>query len=608
MYFHNAAGRLFWILAEETFILSIHYLGILRHSGQGFIPAGVIRYRERGRSGKPMKSCLHFGFFISMLALAFPLRAAECTAVPGVLTPLAPQQAFLRAYRHELSSPTRLAIDATGSVFIADPQKGEVLVRAHDGRILQHRRGLGRPGAVAVDSANNVYLADLDSGLVSVFDSSWQLSHQFGGTDLQQAGDIAIDDARSRVYISDSKAHTVRIYSTAGERLFEFGGEGDGDGQFQYPSGVFYDAVNDEVLVSDQLGYRVQVFEPDGAYKYCVGGSSANPGGIFQGGRLLASPQGLWADALGRIYVADSFEGQVKVIDRSGRLLASIGSFGQSGGELRIPSDVVLDGFGRLFVASANNARVEMFGIDGFTDPEQYTPALLSIDPDRVRADSSGVLNVLITTPGLRLSDIQNDSIRLNGIPNSSIQTVDVDGDAEPELFAGFDLGAVLATLPPSGTALVRLQAATQTILIDGSASIEIIPADSDQDLDNDGVNDDQDRCPDTAPDALVDATGCALSQYCVCADFSSHGAYVECIAKTSRRFVLDGLMDKKHRNQAIRDAARSACGKGSGHAEKQHHHEYEDDGDARERDHDESGTDDHEQADHTDGKRRHRK
>ena len=84
-------------------------------------------------------------------------------------------------------------------------------------------------------------------------------------------------------------------------------------GQFQYPSGVYYDTVNDEVLVSDQLGYRVQVFEPDGAFKYCIGGSSANPGSFFQGGRLLAAPQGLWADAQGRIYVADRGAGKVHV-------------------------------------------------------------------------------------------------------------------------------------------------------------------------------------------------------------------------------------------------------------------------------------------------------
>jgi DNA-binding beta-propeller fold protein YncE len=510
------------------------------------------------------------------LLSAMPVRAAECTPPPGIVTPPAPQTGFLRAYPYDFSSPVRLAIDAAGSVYVADPQKGEVVVRAVDGRVLEHRRGLGRPGAIAVDAAGSVYLADLDSGQVSVFDADWRPTHQFPGGVILQPGDMAIDDARSRIYISDSAAHAVRVYSFAGERLFEFGAPGSGDGQFQYPSGVYFDAASDEVLVADQFGYRIQVFDQDGVFKYCVGGSSANPGGVFQRGRLLAAPQGLWADAQGRIYVADSFDGQVKVIDRSGVLLGVIGSFGQAGGELRIPADLVVDAFGRLFVASANNARIEMFGLDDYTDPELYTPALLDVDPLRVEADAAGVLNVLFRVPGVRLADVNQGSIRLNGLPPLSLRTVDQDRDAEPELLAGFDLAAVLDNLPGAGTGGLSLQAATRTLAVDGKATIEIVATDIDTDLD--GVTDDLDLCPDTPPGDPVDADGCALAQYCDCADFANHGAYVRCIVQTSRDFVLQGLMDRKQRKLAIRYAAHSDCGKGARHFKRRHYHEAEHD------------------------------
>lgn len=520
---------------------------------------------------------------VLFLLSAMPARAAECIPPPGIITPPAPQPEFLRAYPYDFSSPVRLAIDAAGSVYVTDPQKGEVVVRAVDGRVLEHRRGLGRPGAIAVDAAGSIYLADLDSGLVSVFDADWNPALQFAGGDILQPGDMAIDDARSRIYLSDSAAHAVRVYSFAGEHLFEFGSPGSGDGQFQYPSGVFFDAASDEVLVADQFGYRIQVFDQDGNFKYCVGGSSANPGGVFQRGRLLAAPQGLWADALGRIYVADSFEGQVKVIDRNGVLLGVIGAFGQAGGELRIPADLVVDVFGRLFVASANNARLEVFGLDDYTDPELYTPALLAVDPPRVEADAFGVLHVLFSAPGVRLADISDDSIRLNGLSPVSLQTVDQDRDAEPELLAGFDLAAVLDTLPPSGAGRLNLQAATRTLAVDGTATIEIVATDIDTDLD--GVTDDRDLCPGTAPGDLVDADGCALAQHCDCGDFSKHGAYVRCVVQTSRDFVLQDLMDRQQRKQAIRQAAHSDCGKVARHFKKRRHHEagHDDRGDAYE-------------------------
>jgi len=522
-----------------------------------------------------MKKNLYNLICLALFSLsAMPVRAAECLPPPGISSPPAPQSGFLRAYPYDFSSPVRLAIDAAGSVYITDPQKGEVLVRAADGRVLEHRRGLGRPGAIAVDAAGSVYLADLDSGLISVFDADWRSTHQFDGSKLLQPGDMAIDEARSRIYVSDSAAHAVRVYSFAGDRLFEFGAPGSGDGEFQYPSGVYFDAAGDEVLVADQFGYRVQVFDRDGVFKYCVGGSSANPGGVFQRGRLLASPQGLWSDEQGRIYVADSFEGQVKVIDRNGVLLGVIGSFGQAGGELRIPADLVVDAFGRLFVASANNARIEVFGLDDYTDPELYTPALLAIDPLRVEADAAGVLNVLFSVPGVRLADIDQDSIRLNGLPPSSLRNVDRNRDAEPELLAGFDLAALLDTLPPAGTGGLNLHATTPTLVVDGTATIEIVATDID--TDSDGVTDDRDLCPDTAPDDSVDADGCALAQYCDCADAANHGAYVRCVVQTSRDFVLQGLIDRKQRKQAVRQAAQSDCGKGERHFKKRRDHDHD--------------------------------
>ena len=234
-----------------------------------------------------------------------------------------------------------------------------------------------------------------------------------------------------------------------------------------------------------------------------------------------------------------------------------------------------------------------MFGLDEFSDPELYTPALLAVDPVSVEAESTGVLDVLIRVPGMRLSDINEDSIRLNELAPFSLQTVDVDRDAEPEWLAGFDLAAVLDTLPPAGKAQLNLQAATSNLSVDGAATIEVVATDADRD--RDGVTDERDLCPDTSPGDRVDTVGCALAQYCDCAGFDHHGGYVRCVAQTSRRFVREGFMDKHERKQAIRDAARSDCGKkGAIHARTRHDHEHayhdkrkgHDDGKLNSRDH----------------------
>lgn len=566
-----------------------------------------MRADDRAARVGPMSAFARMLVLPALLMLGEGVRAAECFAPADIIAasaPPAPQATHLRAYRLDFSSPVRLAIGNDGSVYIADAQKGEVVVRAADGRILQHRRDLGRPGAIAVDGAHNVYLADLDSGAVSVFDSSWQRINRFAdGNVILQPGDMAIDEGASRIYVTDTEAHTVRVFSTAGEPLFEFGDRGEGDGQFLYPSGVHFDALAGEVLVADQLGFRVQVFDLDGAYKYCIGGNSASSGSFFQRGRLLSAPQGLWADRLGRIYVADSFEGQVKVIDRAGRKLAGIASFGHQAGALRQPADLVMDGASRLFVASANNARVEMFGIDNFDDPEQYAPALLAVPDTQITPAEDGPFNLSFRVPGYHLSAIDTDSIRINGLVPTSIATTDSDADAIPELSVTLDRTALLGTLPPAGSGAILLQGALPQLAFTATATVDVI-ADTEGDSDGDGIIDRDDACADTAFGEVVDGSGCALNQYCACGDFARHGHYVKCVRKQSRVFLGAGLLGKKQRGQLIRAAARSDC------ATRPHHQH---DGDEQDEDADDAGDDlvqhdqhRHHKAGHAKSNRRH--
>jgi DNA-binding beta-propeller fold protein YncE len=469
---------------------------------------------------------------VSLMSLAPSAHAANC-AIPSPVEALAaPQLSFLRSYPHDFRSPLRLAVDAADSVYVVDPQKGEVVVRAADGRVTDVIRGLGRPGGLALDPAGNFYIADLDSARVTLFDGNWSALNSFDSGVLR-VGDIALDAGRSRLYISDSEGHRIRVFSTAGTWLFDIGSEGEGDAQFLFPSGLFFDAARDELLVSDQFSYRVQLLDADGVFKFCIGGSSANPGSFFQRGRSLLAPQGLSVDSIGRIYVADSFAGQVKVFDRNARLLSNVGAFGQAGGELRIPSDVVIDSAGRLFVASSNNARLEVFGLDAFTDPEAFTPALLALTPTLIDPEQGDALQAIIRAPALRLADIDLASLRLNDVPPLSASLQDSDRDGEVEIVASFEVVALLPTLPSFGSAQLVLSASTPVLPLHAVGRVQIASADADLD----GVADDADACPGTLAGELVDAAGCAVAQVCPCADFNSHGKYVKCVNRAARRF-----------------------------------------------------------------------
>ena len=88
-------------------------------------------------------------------------------------------------------------------------------------------------------------------------------------------------------------------------------------------------------------------------------------------------------------------------------------------------------------------------------------------------------------------------------------------------------------------------------------------------DEDDDDVDDDNDACLETATAQVVDETGCSIPQYCpfqeYCppgSDYKNHGKYVSCVAKTSERFLNEGLITEEEKNAFVSEAAKSISGK----------------------------------------------
>lgn len=397
---------------------------------------------------------MRLGFVLAgFFTLAFPMPGVAVCGGGGVATLPAPAVVPLRGYRAGLQAPARIAADASDNVYITDPERSQVLVRATNGRVIARARDLGNPLSVAVDGNGAVLVGDGVAGSVTAYSADWQPQFVLGqgNGEFTYPNDIAIDVASGNIYVTDSNAHVVKVYGPTGTFLFSFGGLGSGDGQLNYPTGIFVDSTAGEVLVGDQRNYRVQIFDLAGNAVSCFG----------QQGRTAARfnlIQGLWKDGTGRIYVADNYEGRVQVLDGAGNFIAYIGEIGVGRGQMRLPSDLLVDQNNRLFVTSSNNARVEMFGLDTYSDPETFAPAVLQLDPRSLdRAHPPAVVAVYLGVPGYAPEEIVTDSIRVNGLPvnPSPIGTGDFDRDGSSELRAEVDGSALLASLPDGESTVV---------------------------------------------------------------------------------------------------------------------------------------------------------
>jgi len=290
-----------------------------------------------------------------MLFVLMPHAAQASISAPAV--------ASLGAFANPLREPTRVAVDTAGRIYTTDPASGKVSVLDAFGRPLEVHSGYAKPLAIAVDATGNIYLSEEGNGSVSVLDSQWNLLSKFGAGagEFVLPSHIALDPlAANTVYVCDSRANQIKVYAD-GQPAFSFGGLGTGDGQFDFPAGVFA-STDGEVFVVDQNNDRVEVFDRKGAFLRAF--ALKTTGGMSMG--ISGRAQGITGDSQGRLYIADSFQGLIKVFSRDGTFLSTLGGYGDAAGQLRSPAGVAIDALGRLLVASVNNSRVELLGLDSY--------------------------------------------------------------------------------------------------------------------------------------------------------------------------------------------------------------------------------------------------
>ncbi|MBI2998789.1 MAG: NHL repeat-containing protein [Deltaproteobacteria bacterium] len=390
---------------------------------------------------------IFLGLSLSVPTLGF---AQSCRWGSSVEAP--PSSVPLRAYRDFFHAPGRVAVDGSGNVYTTDPRAGQVFIRDQYGRLINVLEGLNLPLGIAVDNAERIYVGEHGKGSVTVFDQQWNRLNVFGQGDGEFLipNDIAVDPQSGWIYVSDSGAHTIRVYAPDGTLLSSFGGPGTGPGQFNFPAGLYMSPLG-ELFVADQTNDRIQVFDRNGNFLRCIGGSAFSFSSKF--GRIL----GLTGDSQGRLYVADAFQGYVQVFDRFGYRLSTIGTFGNGPGQLRTPMGLAIDIHNRLFVASANTGRVEFFGLDSFSDPH-IIPAVVDIQPDTLnRSANRDYITAYIEIRDYSVDQIDPATITANGVPALASRTTigDYDADGIPDLMVKFDAQTMLAALPDGNPIIV---------------------------------------------------------------------------------------------------------------------------------------------------------
>jgi len=317
-----------------------------------------------------------------------------------------------------LADPSAVAFDTAGNLYLADAQNHVIreVLKASGNIVLCAGTGvegyggdgaaataafLDTPTGVAVDTAGNVYIADshnhrirevaATTGIITTIAGSG--THGFAGdgaaataAQLYDPMGVAVDKSFN-VYIADTNNQRIREIAAATGIINTIAGDGEelfsGDGAtataavLDSPTGVAVDASGN-VYIADRHNQRIR--EISGTTINTIAGSgAASFSGSFAGdgaaatAATLAKPSGVSVDANGNIYIADTGNQRIRELGggapgSSGNVIATILGSGQQGFgadttapngiNLNAPKTVAPDSLGNLAISDKLNQRI----------------------------------------------------------------------------------------------------------------------------------------------------------------------------------------------------------------------------------------------------------
>jgi len=290
-----------------------------------------------------------------------------------------------RATNAQLNTPTDVAVDAAGNIYIAD--SANQVIRRVDTR-----------GTITTVAGNGTIGFSGDGGRATA-------------AQLRSAGGIAVDRS-GRLYIADRDNQRVRrvnadgtIVTIAGNGNQAFSGDNGPATQASLynPSDV---AVADDgtLFISDTFSGHIRRVDSNGTITTYVGYPGAIQNG-FGGDGLVATdfkakvywPTLLSVDHSGRLFIADSHNFRIRMVDPTTRIITTVAGNGSSsyagdGGAATAasfsePTGVAIDPYTRqLFINSSDDGRVRVVDLDlGGSAPPTATFTATAIPPTATR-------------------------------------------------------------------------------------------------------------------------------------------------------------------------------------------------------------------------------
>jgi sugar lactone lactonase YvrE len=372
-------------------------------------------------------------------------QGAQVAFVPGLIStvagvPLSQGWSYLGdgvpATTAYLSSPSNVALDATGDLYFADTGNNAIREVAAGTGIITTMAGNGAcdytgdggpataaamcyPMGLALDAAGNLYIADSSNNAIREVTATTGVISTVAGAGpdaCAYVGDggpatiallcgpagVALD-AAGNLYIADSLNNAIREVSAGVITTVVGDGTGNcaylGDsgpatgGELCNPEGLALDTAGN-LYIADNINRLVREVDAQSGNIFTVAGTvTAGPSGVAGPATSvwLPDPTGVAVDAAANLYIADFMSNVVSKVDAATNWLAPVAGTGAAGylGDglpatgtwLNNPAGVAVDAAGNLYIADQSNDLIREVSAGGIAlfslpSPDPQTLAL----------------------------------------------------------------------------------------------------------------------------------------------------------------------------------------------------------------------------------------
>ena len=219
------------------------------------------------------------------------------------------------------------------------------------------------PLGVAVSDDGHVIVTEWGGDCVTILHMEGKKAKSLGGegrsgnVEFSYPCGVAITPDN---FILVSDDHRIQKISMDGDCVASVGGWGSGQLQFSYSDGIAISPITGQVYIADSGNHRIQVLNPDLTFSHSFG-KKGSANGRFQ------FPFDIAIDSQGLVYVTDSGNHRIQKFNPNGKFVAQFGSKGSGPGQLNRPHGITIDtaGTGLVYVSVEYNHRVSVFTSDG---------------------------------------------------------------------------------------------------------------------------------------------------------------------------------------------------------------------------------------------------